>query len=139
MYINGKVFDGPIPVPDVKKIDGKWGHMEGTSDCLIQFRHMINRHGYTDYLEIGSLHGVLISRLAEEFPVKSFTAIDPFIGSTAASFIANNHLFSNVHLYTDSSYDILPKLKADGKTYGFIFIDGDHSYDAVLNDAQQSW
>ena len=48
----------------------------------------------------------------------------------------NTQEYSNINIYKEKSEDILPLLPA--KFYDLIYIDGDHSLDAVYNDIKMS-
>lgn len=101
-----------------------------------------------NYLEIGIWDGSGISFLAEKYPGRTLYAIDPFIddGNTthvsgvekggeltrireiALKSISN---FENIILHEIKSEDF----KHDGNlNVSFVFIDGDHSLEACVND-----
>lgn len=99
---------------------------------------------YDTYLEIGTFDGVVMSLLAEKYPEKLFYAIDPFREATRTGggsqdyFWANNKSYENVHLYKMISEKALPILIDKGRKFDLIFIDGDHSYEAVISDLELS-
>ena len=144
MFIDEKKYEGkPI-------IQGEKGYLEGTADCLKQCVDWIREYDFNDYLEIGSLYGVMIAFLAKAFPDKRFSAIDPYDsivrpGNSLAGdrelkiFIGNNHFLDNVWLYRDYSRNVLPMLKEKGDRFDLIFVDGDHTHEAVLGDIAGSW
>jgi Methyltransferase domain len=106
-----------------------------------------------NYLEIGSFNGVLVSKLAEEFPSKKFYCVDPFIedGSTIRetgvskgkiifdvlnAFEHNTQRWKNITLFRETSKEFSTNCQPLIHFFnvGTIFIDGDHRYDHVIND-----
>jgi predicted O-methyltransferase YrrM len=124
------------------------------------FTKHINHLKYKDvkFLEIGSFEGLSTNFFLEYFLTSdnaTITVIDPWIKyseSTVANISGLDNLINdntydlflqNTEKYKDKiikykgfSKDVLPTLKQE---YDFIFIDGDHSTEAVLQDAIDSF
>lgn len=63
--------------------------------------------------------------------------IDPFqenYDSQGLKNIEKLGLKDNLEFYADYSHNVLPKLLSEGRTFDFIFIDGDHKYDGQFID-----
>lgn len=140
MFIDNILFDGIFKLPS--------GDMIGTNNCVKAYlKWMENR---SNYLEIGSYHGVMISMLASTFPDKLFFAIDPYDSierkGTSTSgrkeldiFKDNNAGLENVFLHIGTSRQILPQFLSNGYTFDTIFIDGDHNKESASYDIIMSW
>jgi precorrin-6B methylase 2 len=97
-----------------------------------------------DYLEIGSMCGIIAVSLAERYPQRNFCCVDSFsaghgtIAGLKEIFLRNvaEHGTSNVKLIEGDSLQIVPTLS---QTFGVAFIDGNHAYDFVLGDAINCW
>lgn len=64
-------------------------------------------------------------------------AIDPFqdeYKNTGVKNIRKLGMEHNLNLYRDYSHAVLPQLLKEEKRYDFIFIDGDHKFDAIFVD-----
>lgn len=97
-------------------------------------------------LEIGSFKGESASIFAAMQVFDSITCIEPFKGfgdgvlkqfdsswkEVKREFWTNTRHWDSIKLIQDYSYNVLPSL--EDKYYDFIYIDGSHSYEAVLSD-----
>jgi predicted O-methyltransferase YrrM len=108
-------------------------------------------------LEIGSFEGLGTNYFLRNFPNCSVTCIDPFmvpakdgkplmpraadaIGMAEARFDANTKDFAaRVKKIKDKSVPILHRMAAENEAFDLIYIDGDHSRAAVLNDSILAW
>ena len=94
-------------------------------------------------LEIGAFEGRTTITLANKFDVVD--VIDPWqdywdipnVSEAFDRFKHNTQEYSNINIYKEKSEDILPLLLY-GELYDMIYIDGDHSLDAVYNDIKMS-
>lgn len=97
-----------------------------------------------DYLEIGSMCGIIAMSFAEKYPRRKFVCVDNFspghatIAGNKEAFLQNlhNHSPNNVTLIEGNSLEVVPKLS---RPFEIILIDGNHAYDFVLGDALNSW
>jgi len=97
-----------------------------------------------DYLEVGSMRGIIAMSFAEKYPHRQFVCVGKFSGGCATIagereiFYRNlrAHDLTNVRLIEGDSLAILPKLS---QPFEIVLIDADHSYDCVINDAVNSW
>jgi hypothetical protein len=104
-------------------------------------RLMKNKKTKLHAAEIGVLNGETSAFFLNEFPTLTLIGIDPIIpDSMEASLIGNQEIIDrNVgvnkdrwQFYMDYSYRVHSNFQ-DG-VFDFIFIDGDHTYDAVAQD-----
>lgn len=97
-----------------------------------------------DFLEIGTFHGIIATMIARKFPQKQINCVDLFkkaYGTEAGDekiWYKNvkKYKLKNIRLYKGDSRKIVPKLR---NKYGFIFVDGNHSYPAVKEDLKNCW
>jgi precorrin-6B methylase 2 len=97
-----------------------------------------------DYLEIGSMCGIIAMSFAEKYPHRQFVCVDKFcsghgtIAGEKEIFLQNlhEHNLSNVTLFEGDSLAVVPTL---APSFEMIFIDANHAYDYVLGDAINSW
>ncbi len=97
-----------------------------------------------DYLEIGSMCGIIATSLAEKYPHRTFVCVDNFsegqdtIAGEKQVFLQNvrEHNLQNVVLVEGDSLEVVPRLN---RTFDVAFIDGNHAYEYVLNDALNSY
>ena len=97
-----------------------------------------------DYIEVGSMCGIIAVSLAEKHPERTFYCVDNFSAGHAT--IAGNkdiflrnvalHEVQNVKLIEGDSQVVLGAVQ---HTFGIAFIDADHAYDHVMNDAINCW
>ena len=97
-----------------------------------------------DYLEIGSMCGIIAMSLAEKYPRRQFVCVDKFsaghatIAGEKETFLQNQrqHGLKNVTLLDGDSLSVVPELS---RSFDVIFVDANHAYDYVLADAVNSW
>jgi predicted O-methyltransferase YrrM len=97
-----------------------------------------------DVLEIGSAYGY--SAIVMALAGGHVTAVDPhtggtWLGDTLAVMTGNLAAYGvadRVDICKEYSGTAMPALAADGRRFGLIFIDGDHTADAVRHDVQQA-
>ena len=93
-------------------------------------------------VEIGCYAGESTKMFLDSGKVQTLVAIDPFIENNQDVLFSMTDVYhsfkeevlekyTNVIFYRDFSYNVIPKLT--GK-YDFIYIDGEHSYEAVKQD-----
>lgn len=101
----------------------------------------INTHEEFCGAEIGVLNGETSAFFLNEFENLKLIGIDPIVpDSMESSLIGNLEIISNntkahLHRWTfwqDYSFNV--HLKINDLSLGFVFIDGDHTYDAVKQD-----
>jgi predicted O-methyltransferase YrrM len=104
------------------------------------------QQGSIHYLEVGTYAGGTIRFLKERTRSVYFTGIDLFEDFVPAA--DNTHLWTNysreqvqqvlggdrVSLYKGDSARVLAELGLSNKKFDFIFIDGNHTYQATRND-----
>lgn len=93
-------------------------------------------------LELGSYEGLSTISMAQT--ARHITAVDTFDGRATASqadtlqtFVKNldaTGLLRKVHIRQGTTAEVLPMLAEEGEKYDLIFIDADHSYEAVTQD-----
>jgi len=94
-------------------------------------------------LEIGAFEGRTTIFLAKRFDVVD--VVDPWedywdipnVSEAFDRFKYNTQEYSNINVYREKSEDILPLLLY-GKLYDMIYIDGNHTAEAVYNDIEMS-
>ena len=97
-----------------------------------------------DYLEIGSMCGIIAMSFAVRYPQRNFYCIDAFcpghgtIGGNKQAFLQNlhEHNLKNVTLIEEDSRTAVPKLEHH---FDITLIDANHAYEYVLADALNSW
>ena len=97
-----------------------------------------------DYLEIGSMCGIIAMSFAMRYPERNFYCIDAFcpghatIGGNKQAFLQNlhEHNLKNVTLIEEDSRTAVPKLEHH---FDITLIDANHAYGYVLADALNSW
>lgn len=109
----------------------------GDKRFILSYKGSLNR-----CLEIGAFEGRTTINLANKFDVVD--VIDPWkdywdipdASEAYNRFKHNTQEFDNINIYREKSEDVLPLLPI--KFYDLIYIDGDHSLDAVYNDIKMS-
>lgn len=97
-----------------------------------------------DYLEIGSMCGIIAMSFAEKYPDRQFVCVDKFseghatIAGERETFFQNlkEHRLKNVTLLEGDSLEVVPKIS---QKFEIAFVDANHAYDYVLGDANNSW
>lgn len=96
-------------------------------------------------LEIGSYKGESTSIFASSAIFDEIVCIDPFDGPedglkvldddwsrVKRDFWTNTRYWDNINLIQNYSYNVVDRFK--GKEFEFIYIDGDHAYESVVQD-----
>jgi predicted O-methyltransferase YrrM len=130
-------------------IDG--GPEIGTSETIAELEKLRELATGHIALEVGSAYGMSAITMAKT--AKHVFAIDPHIGLLTVQLGPHTNRDSlsdmrknlreydcekKVTILLGYSYDILPMLASAGAKFGCIFIDGDHNYPAVFDDARWS-
>jgi len=97
-----------------------------------------------NYLEIGSMCGIIAMSFAEKHPHRQFVCVDKFsaghatIAGERKTFLQNlrEHELKNITLIEGDSLMVVPGLS---QSFDIIFVDANHAYDYVLGDAINSW
>ena len=97
-----------------------------------------------DYLEIGSMCGIIAMSLAEKYPNRQFVCVDNFsaghgtIAGERETFFQNwrDHELRNVRLVEGDSLQVVPTLTGP---FGAVFVDANHAYEYVLGDGLNGW
>jgi hypothetical protein len=97
-----------------------------------------------DYLEIGSMCGIIAMSFAMRYPQRNFYCVDAFcpghatIGGNKQAFLKNclDHNLKNVMLIEEDSRTAVPKI---AHHFDIALIDANHAYEYVLADALNSW
>jgi Methyltransferase domain len=91
-------------------------------------------------LEIGSFEGASALFLAWLFPNATIDCVDLFVAGSEQRFMANTApLGTRLSMYKGPSFDHLISFNAKGRRFDFIYIDGGHSYQDVMQDSLLSW
>ena len=100
-----------------------------------------------DCLEVGSAWGYSAVMMARQ-GARSVTSVDYHLPDDSNEGAENSQdvmrqaieffgVAGVITMICDASQAALPELISQGKRFGLVFIDGDHSYDAVLHDVRQ--
>jgi len=97
-----------------------------------------------DYLEIGSMCGIIAASFARKYPSRKFVCVDYFeaghgtIAGKRDTFLDNmeQHKLDNVRLIEGNSLQVVPTLE---QQFDIAFVDANHAYDYVLADAFNCW
>jgi len=87
-------------------------------------------------LEIGTSDGtstLALLKAAHEIE-GHVTSIDISDVPVAEALVNHFQLRSRWKFIQGNSHDVLPRLRAEGNVYDFVFVDGDHSYEGALKD-----
>jgi predicted O-methyltransferase YrrM len=121
------------------------------TDNIVKFNNLIPHYSSFEckLLEIGSFEGRSSNWFVENLcqnKGSSLTCIDTFMGSWEHSstqtnnlyerFLENTRLNSNkIRVIREGSEFALPRLLSLGEKFDFIYVDGNHTFDAVMCDA----
>lgn len=95
-------------------------------------------------LEVGTYEGRSACHLMYAYPNIELDVIDNFVDSYNEGFEAkfdnNTAEYSDrLHKIKGDSFEMLCKLRENGSSYKFIYIDGDHSYEGCKKDLSIAW
>jgi predicted O-methyltransferase YrrM len=98
--------------------------------------HLVKEHGFSKTLETG--FGLGLSAAAIMTASQSrHVAIDPFQSNYDRCGLKNIErlgLTERLEFYADYSHSVLPQLLKEGRSFEFVFIDGDHKFDGQFLD-----
>jgi predicted O-methyltransferase YrrM len=112
--------------------------------CILS---LIKYHKPKNLLEIGTHYGHTTKIISDKFPELKITTIDP---GDKVQFADRSHIQQQEYLSQDEigkmfrGNENINLIKEDfhqidfKETFDFIFIDGDHTYPAVINDTKKS-
>jgi FkbM family methyltransferase len=97
-----------------------------------------------DYLEIGSMCGIIAMSFAVKYPQRKFFCVDAFcpghatIAGNKQAFLRNlqDHDLKNITLIEEDSRTAVPKIS---HRFDIALIDANHAYEYVLADALNTW
>lgn len=98
------------------------------------FVHLVNKHGWTRGAELGVDKGILFGALMRGCPNLHLTGVDVFPDHERS-----HRVFELANTYVDRSHLMVMTTREasaliDDASMDFVFIDADHSYEAVLSD-----
>lgn len=125
--------------------------VEFTQQMFVDYHHRLWRKYLSElfgkekieYLEIGAYEGQSLTWVMQNIwthPSSRATVIEPFYAGTRKRFVQNLRslgLAGRVRLIDKPSHQVLKFFKKD--CVDLIYIDGDHTYKAVLQDAVAAW
>lgn len=132
-----------IDVLSTKKYQNSW--LSGLIGCI---NYVQDRIKVENMVEIGSYQGESTTLFAHYFKPKSLYAIDPFVngydefdGSSTGDF---TNVIYNFNLRIQQfpcikhikDFSVAASTKFEDNSLDFVYVDGDHTYDAVLNDVK---
>jgi predicted O-methyltransferase YrrM len=93
-------------------------------------------------LEVGAAYG--FSTIAMAQTARHIVSVDLPAGwvcsqSALVSGLSAYRVLDAVTVLGGSSFQVLPSLAESGEKFGLVFIDGDHAYDSVTQDARNAW
>jgi predicted O-methyltransferase YrrM len=97
---------------------------------------LVKANGFDKTLETGFGLGVSAASIMSASKGRH-VAIDPFQADYDDCGLKNLErlgLIGNLEFHADHSHSVLPQLLRQGRTFGFIFIDGDHKFDGQFVD-----
>ncbi|MCL2327891.1 MAG: class I SAM-dependent methyltransferase [Bacteroidetes bacterium] len=99
--------------------------------------NLVKTNNFKTTLEVGFGLGFSASHIMAATN-STHIAIDPFqnkrFGNDGIEIFTKLGLLDTLQLITDYSHFALPQLLKEGKTFDFVFIDGDHKFDSVFVD-----
>ncbi len=115
---------------------------EGIRDSAVKFsegeylHQLVRANGFAKTLETGFGLGVSAASIMTASPGRH-VVIDPFQADYDHCGLKNLErlgLTERLEFYPDYSHSVLPHLLRQGRTFEFIFIDGDHKFDGQFVD-----
>lgn len=153
IYYYGDLKDFKVPSMTLEQYKKKFGRFifnkDWSSEAIENTKYLMQGKPMNNVLEIGTFEGRFTLFLAEWCKCNVYT-IDPFksdvygldqsiFDEVEKNWINNlkeTKYKSKIHFYKDYSSNVLKKLKTN---FDFIYIDGDHKSETVLNDLKMSY
>ena len=117
----------------------------------LHFTCLINRQNYRNALEVGVFEGKYATYLLENCPQLSITLVDAWDGTGMSIPYQPELVYSKVisiqeeygrhrvQIVRESSPMAVMSPQIENRLFDFIYIDADHSFDAVVKDIQAWW
>lgn len=94
-------------------------------------------------LEIGTGWGIFSGAILSGSPDSQITTVDKIPFENLKEFNMRMALFGDgkktIEAITGPSQEVLPRLAKEKRMFDLIYIDGDHGYEAVLEDLLHAW
>lgn len=126
-------------------------HNNDTLESRFHFADLINEKKYRSAVEVGVFKGKFATHLLESCPELSLILVDAWDGTGVSKPYDPEAVFSKItaikkqyggHRVTivrERSPGAVLHSEVKDKHFDFIYIDADHSFDAVVNDVRAWW